>query len=170
MFSSHPRLKRLVRMVLILLLIFVVIIAASVITIEVQRHRTVVLPAPTGPYAVGRVQYDWIDQSRNDPLAPYAGRQRELVVWSWYPAVRVQGAHPAPYLPSQWAQASDNQLVQSSDSIQTHSIDRAPLAPGAARYPILIFEPGMGKIPTQYTALLEDLASHGYIIFAITPT
>ena len=28
----------------------------------------------------------------------------------------------------------------------------------------------MGNLPTQYTTLLEDLASHGYIIFAITPT
>src|SRR5258707_3867304 len=46
----------------------------------------------------------------------------------------------------------------------------APLATDAARYPVLIFEPGLGNIPTQYTTLLEDLASHGYIIFAITPT
>src|SRR5579859_6588020 len=151
MLSSHPHLKRLIRMILILLLTFAVVIAASVITLEVQRHRTVVLPAPTGPSAVGRVEYDWTDPSRNDPLAPRAGTKRELVVWSWYPAIRVQGAHPAPYLPSQWAQASDNQLVQSNSSIQTNSIDHAPLAPGTARYPVLIFEPGMGKIPTQYT-------------------
>ncbi|GCF10763.1 alpha/beta hydrolase family protein [Dictyobacter arantiisoli] len=170
MLSSHPHLKRLIRIILILLLTFVVVIAASVITLEVQRHRTVMLPAPTGPSAVGRVEYDWTDPSRKDSLAPHAGIQRELVVWSWYPAARVQGAHPAPYLPSEWAQASDNQLVQSSDTIETHSIDRAPLAPSAAQYPVLIFEPGMGKIPTQYTALLEDLASHGYVIFAITPT
>jgi Chlorophyllase enzyme len=84
--------------------------------------------------------------------------------------VQVQGAHPASYLPSQWAQASDNQLVQSSSSLQTSSIDHAPLAPGTVRDTMLIFEPGMGKIPTQYTTLLEDLASHGYVIFAITPT
>src|SRR5205085_2374192 len=43
-------------------------------------------------------------------------------------------------------------------------------APTAARYPVLIFEPGLGNISTQYTTLLEDLGSHGYIIFAITPT
>jgi predicted dienelactone hydrolase len=60
--------------------------------------------------------------------------------------------------------------VQSSDSIQTHSIDRAPLIPGAARYHVHIFEPGLVNLPTQYTTLLEDLASHGYVIFAITPT
>ncbi len=87
------------------------------------------------------------------------------------------GARLAPYLPPMWAQLSEQQhgfigqqLAQSSDSIQTHSVDRAPLATDAARYPVLIFEPGLGNIPTQYTTLLEDLASHGYVIFAITPT
>lgn len=123
------------------------------------------------------MEYDWTDQSRNDLFAPHAGTKRELLVWAWYPAVHVPGAEGAPYLPQKWGQLSDQQhgflgqqLMQSSDSIQTHSIDRAPLTPDAARYPVLIFEPGLGNIPTQYTTLLEDLASHGYIIFAITPT
>lgn len=155
---------------LILLLISVVIIAAGVTFIEVQRHRAAVLPAPTGSYTVGRREYDWKDPSRDDPLAPRVGTKRELVVWSWYPAARARNAHFGPYLPAQWAQASDNQIVQSSDAIQTHSVDQASLATSAARYPVLIFEPGMGKMPTQYTTLLEDLASHGYVIFAITPT
>ncbi|WP_126630264.1 alpha/beta hydrolase family protein [Dictyobacter alpinus] len=156
--------------VLILLLIGVIILAAGVTLLDVQRHRAAVLPAPTGSSAVGRMEYDWRDQSQDDPLAPRAGTKRELVVWSWYPAAQTRNVHFAPYLPAQWAQASDNQIVQSSDAVQTHSVDQAPLAPDAARYPVLIFEPGMGKMPTQYTTLLEDLASHGYIIFAITPT
>ncbi|GHO81894.1 alpha/beta hydrolase [Ktedonobacter sp. SOSP1-85] len=158
------------RAFLVLLLVFILVVVGCVSYIEIQRHHMVVLPAPTGPYAVGRTAYDWTDQARNDPLAPHVGTKRELVVWSWYPAAHVSGAQSVPYLPSKWAQASDNQLVQSSDSIQTHSIEDAPLATDATRYPVLIFEPGMGKIPTQYTTLLEDLASHGYIIFAITPT
>ena len=83
----------------------------------------------------------------------------------------------APYLPAKWAQLSDQQhgrfgqlLFQTSDSIQTHSVENAPLAAASARYPVLIFEPGLGEFPTQYTTLLEELASHGYAIFAITPT
>ncbi len=177
---SHPSLgtgpKRLARILLILLLVIVVIIS-SVALVEIRRHQALVLPAPTGPYAVGRMEYDWTDQSRTDLFAPHAGTKRELVVWAWYPAVRAPGARPAPYLPQKWARLSDQQhgfigrqLAQSSDSIQTHSVDRAPLATDAARYPVLIFEPGLGNIPTQYTTLLEDLASHGYVIFAITPT
>ncbi|HEV2653372.1 MAG TPA: hypothetical protein VGT82_00360 [Ktedonobacteraceae bacterium] len=103
--------------------------------------------------------------------------KRELVVWAWYPAVHASGAPSAPYLPSKWGQLSDQQhgvlgqqLLQSNDSIQTHSFDHALLAPTATHFPVLIFEPGLGNLPTQYTTLLEDLASHGYIIFALTPT
>ncbi|MEO8972644.1 MAG: hypothetical protein ABI406_13725 [Ktedonobacteraceae bacterium] len=176
-FPLHPWRKRLAKILLILLLMLVIVTVSCVAFVEIRRNQTLVLPAPTGPYAVGRMEYDWTDQSRTDPLAPQAGMKRELVVWAWYPAVRVSGAQPAPYLPSKWAQLSDlqhgllgQQLFQSNASIQTHSFESAPLAPTVARYPVLIFEPGLGNIPTQYTTLLEDLASHGYIIFAITPT
>jgi predicted dienelactone hydrolase len=172
-----PWLRRYARLLQILLLLILLVIVAGVAYVEVRRHASLTLPAPTGPYAVGRVEYAWTDQARTDPLAPHAGTKRILVVWAWYPAVRVPGTRPAPYLPPPWANASDQQrgligeqLFQSADSIRTNSITQAPLAPGAARYPVLIFEPGFGTIPTQYTTLLEDLASHGYLIFAIAPT
>src|SRR6266487_4561827 len=176
-FVVRPWMKRGVRILLILLILLVLISMAGVTFVEIRRHQSLILPAPTGPYAVGRREYDWTDQSRDDPLAPHSGLKRELVVWAWYPALREPGAEIASYLPSKWAQLSDEQhgfigqqLLQSNDSIQTHSLDRAPLSSAAARYPVLIFEPGLGTIPTQYTTLLEDLASHGYIVFAITPT
>lgn len=175
--TFRPWLKRLARMLLILFLIFVLVVVSCLVFVEIRRHQTLVLPTPTGPYTVGRMEYDWTDLARADPLAPRAGVKRELVVWAWYPATHVSGGKVAPYLPAKWAQLSDQQhgllgqlLFQSNDSIQTHSVENAPLAPAAARYPVLIFEPGLGNIPTQYTTLLEDLASHGYIIFAITPT
>ena len=173
----RPWRKRLGRILLLLLLVLVFVAISGVTFVEIRRRQTLVLPTPTGPYAVGRMEYDWTDQRRTDSLAPQANMKRELVVRAWYPAVHVSGAEVAPYLPSKWAQLSDQQhgflgqhLFQSSDSIQTHSFDNAPLATALARYPVLIFEPGLGNIPTQYTTLLEDLASHGYIIFAITPT
>jgi len=176
--SLRTWLKRLARIFLILLLVIVVIIVSGIAFVEIRRHQALMLPAPTGPYAIGRMEYDWTDQSRIDLFAPHAGTKRELVVWAWYPAMHVPGAPSAPYLPQKWAQLSEQQhggfigqqLSQSYASIQTHSVDRAPLATDAARYPVVIFEPGLGLIPTYYTTLVEDLASHGYIVFAITPT
>jgi dienelactone hydrolase len=171
-----PWLLRHVRAIFILLLVLMVVLVGAVAFVEIRRHQPLVLPAPTGPYAVGRVEYDWTDAARADPLAPQAGTKRDLVVWCWYPAVRVRAAATAPYLPARWGQLMDEgygwlgrQLIQSSGSIQTHSVADAPLAT-AAPFPVLIFEPGLGNIPTQYTTLLEDLASHGYVVFAIAPT
>ncbi len=176
-FHARPHLTRAAMIFLILLLIFVLAVVSFVAYIEIRRNQTLILPAPTGAYAVGRMEYDWTDHSRNDPIAPHAGMKRELVVWAWYPAVHSSHAEVAPYLPSKWAQLSDQlhgflgqQLFQHNDSIQGHSFENAPISPAATRYPVLIFEPGLGNIPTQYTTLLEDLASHGYVIFAITPT
>ena len=95
--------------VLDLLLVFVVLIASCFAFVEIRRHQTLVLPVPTGPYAVGRMEYNWTDRSRTDPRAPQAGMKRALIVWAWYPATRVQGARVASYLPPTWAWLSDQQ-------------------------------------------------------------
>src|SRR5205814_3502222 len=67
------------------------------------EHRTeITLPAPTGPFAVGRVIYDWTDDAHSDPLAPVPGTKRELLVWIWYPAVTGPSAAVADdYVPAQ---------------------------------------------------------------------
>jgi hypothetical protein len=50
-------------------LVLVVLVAAFGY-LKVQSDRAVALPAPSGPDRVGRVVYDWVDQSRMDPFAP----------------------------------------------------------------------------------------------------
>jgi dienelactone hydrolase len=55
-------------------------------------------------------------------------------------------------------------------SLRTHAWLDAPAAPGQQQYPILLFAPGMGGTPLDYTGLIEDVASHGYIVAGIVPT
>ena len=45
-----------------------------------------------------------------------------------------------------------------------------PLASAEETYPVLIFEPDLGPTVSDYTTLLGDLASHGYIIIGVNPT
>jgi len=52
--------------------------------------------------------------------------------------------------------------------IRTHSYADVPVAAG--RFPVVVLEPGMGLAAPQYTALAEDLASHGYLVAGVTPT
>ncbi len=141
------------------------------------HNQPVTLPTPTGTYSVGRIEYDWIDNSRVDPLSDNADEKRELVVWAWYPATVTQADATVPYLPPDWVAARNKDqgtlggiLESKFSSIHTHSFANVPLAGTQSAYPVIITEPGMGPIPTDYTVYVENLASHGYIVFAINPT
>jgi dienelactone hydrolase len=142
----------------------------------IQRNTPLTLPVPAGRYAVGRALYDWVDMNRVDPLSDQPSQKRELLVWVWYPAHVDSSEAPAPYLPAAWIQARDHDqgmgvlLERNFASIQTHSFADVTLADASSSYPILIMEPGMGPLPTDYTVMAENLASHGYVVVGINPT
>ena len=139
-----------------------------------EHNRLVDLPAPGGPYAVGRVIYDWVDDSRPETLTPDPNDHRELAVWVWYPAEAQPGAQPAPYLPPEWQRAREREygplgvfLAQNPARVRLHAVENAPVAQSPARFPVLVFMPGLGPAVPDYTALLEELASQGYIVVGV---
>jgi predicted dienelactone hydrolase len=143
------------------------------------HNHTVTLPAPTGPYGVGRIEYDWVDETRIDPFASSAGRNRELPVWIWYPTDPSIKGEPAPYLPQPWLQARKpgniieayfaSLLTQDLAHVHAHAQFKVPVSSQQPRYPVLVMEPGLGLILSDYTTFAEDLASHGYIVVGSTP-
>jgi predicted esterase len=149
-----------------------VLLVALVAWLWVAHDQAVTLPAPAGPYAIGRTTYDWTDTARSDPFT--AAPSRELLVWVWYPAAPATGAAPAPYMSSAWAKLRASGLgalfYQRADRVRIHAVAEAPLAPAQDRYPVLILEPGLGRNPIDYTTIAEDLASRGYIVAGIFPT
>jgi dienelactone hydrolase len=138
------------------------------------------LPVPTGPYSVGRKSFDWTDESRSDTESPNG--HRELVVWVWYPASADAGAIPAALFPGKWGdlfRSSFAKLVSGSvaeekkhpiHTITSHAYSDAPVRSGSEAYPLVVFVPGGGDEPLEYTAIIEDLVSHGYIVAGIVPT
>jgi len=56
------------------------------------------------------------------------------------------------------------------NTIQAHSYTDAPVVSAEQKYPVLVFAPGYGAFPMDYTSLIEDVASHGYIVAGIVPT
>src|SRR6478736_2660703 len=125
------------------------------------------LPASTGPYPVGRAAYHWIDQSR-DEASPGLGGKRELVVWAWYPAAPEPDAQPAVYLPAGWEPVGQFWGFR-SEGLRSHAYPDAPLALDRARYPVLVFSPS-GFPPISLAAILEEIASHGYVVVGINHT
>jgi hypothetical protein len=59
-----------------------------------------------------------------------------------------------------------SEALSGLDRVSAHSVEGAPPAHGLA-FPILIFSHGYESYPAQNTALLERLASHGYIVISI---
>jgi dienelactone hydrolase len=168
--------RRLLRATLWLLLLGTMSMAGLLLALWLRHNQDVVLPAPGGPFAVGRVGYDWVDQARPETLRPEINAQRELMVWVWYPAAPPHGAAPAPYLPENWAAAIAQDggagafLAQNLGHVHAHAVADAPLASTSNTFPVLLLEPGYGHIATDYSVLAEDLASHGYVVVGVTPT
>ena len=138
-----------------------------------QHTRPVTLPEPTGPFAVGRTEFDWRDRARIDPLAPAAGTLRELTVWMWYPASRGTSGDTAAYMPGALRSALLHHMgpllrLLSHDlaQVRAHAIHNAPIARDQASYPVVLFKPGIGALALDYTTFAEDLASHGFVVVA----
>src|SRR5260370_11812162 len=137
------------------------------------------LTPPTGPFGVGRVTVHWTDTSRVEPLSADRG-YRELMVDVWYLADSAAGPaaeylDPSAFDQPQSAKRLKGYLRTAYDGIKggrvrTHTIQGAQFASSAKRSPVLIFSHGGGEARETYTAQLEDLASHGYVVAAITHT
>lgn len=142
-----------------------------VVYLAIRRTTAITLPEPDGPYPIGRITQVWTDPQRTDPLSPTQPVQRRLAVWIWYPASPVD-TPISPYAPGEWNGLQLGGLPGLGESsfqqIRTHVHDNIPTAPG--RFPMVIFEPGLGFAALQYSSLAEQIASHGYLVVAVTPT
>ena len=156
--------------VLVIVLVFIIFIGLFGAMVHFGDHREVVLPKPTGPYAVGRTLFDWTDPKRDDPYSSKIGKHRELMVWLWYPAAVPPQSKPAEYIPSAWADELPWRPVTIPSRIRVHAVAGAPIADGQPVYPVLVFSTGFGNLPSDYTSLIEDMVSHGYVVLGITNT
>jgi dienelactone hydrolase len=169
-------LKLIFKVILFLFLVMAVGLGLFIGTLWLENKTPLTLPTPTGDYAVGHTEYDWIDPARTDTLAEQPGLPRELVMWVWYPGEANPAAKPAPYLPLNWVQVRDKEqgagrlIEHEFTGIFTHAYTGLALAGRQAAYPVLVMQPGMGPMASDYTVLAENLASHGYIVVGINQT
>ncbi len=102
-----------------------------------QPARPAVLPAPTGPHAVGSTVLPLVDQSRTDPWVPTADG-RALMVTLHYPAARSGGGAPAPYATREEARLLAEQLgpgVSGDVLARTRTHSRTDVRPAPGRHP-----------------------------------
>ena len=156
--------------------------ASPAISSQTPPAIKLALPVPSGPFAVGRITYHWTDSSRPEPFSLHMGAHREVMVYVWYPAAKSKVAgQTAPYLPDFSAaqnvvreadlksmfRPTPYSIIQQSGLPLTHTVEKTKISSSTIRYPVLVFSHGWGNTTLLYTAELEDLASHGYVVAAI---
>lgn len=122
-----------------------------------QDQSQVVLPQPTGSSSVGTTVWHWIDTDRLDEVTPDHNDVREIMAQAWYPAAADSAAQPAPYAP----------LYSNLYHVRSWSYPAAQVAGADKPLPVLVIAPGRGVARHFYTAIAEELASHGYFVLAI---
>jgi predicted dienelactone hydrolase len=132
------------------------------------------LPAPTGPYAIGTVTYQLIDTIRPELFTRDSTERRELMMQVWYPAKPTDTLARARYVKNGVVLAPLAALFHLPQYffthlrlVQTNAVVSAPLASGAAAYPVLIFSHGRAGFRQHNSFQVEELVSHGYIVAAI---
>lgn len=165
-------LHRLSRGCAVLAMFGVLGIAALFAFVWLEHRSDITLPAPTGPFPVGRDIEDWIDPVGVDTLAPIPGTRRELLVWVWYPAAAGQTAVVDDYLPVPLrpkAEPADRTniwtlLTRNVTKVRGHSLRDAEVSPRRRSYPVVVLRAGASSGVLNYSTLAEDLASHGYVV------
>jgi predicted dienelactone hydrolase len=136
------------------------------------------LPPPTGRYSIGSTIVHWVDESRRETGGERANGFREVMVQAWYPAEHGKG-QAIPYIPElQQIMPYRKELDRRGFSLlgagigqlqhlPTRALRDAPISDAQPRYPLLLFSPGNGVPRWLYTSLVEEMASHGYLVAAI---
>ena len=162
------------RRTVITLIVLTIVVSTTTLYLD-NLLPVFVLPAPTGEYAIGTTTFDLTDQSREETFTTASGDHRRILIQAWYPAGDVTGLRTAPYVYNPPAFTTGIQrswgfpsiIISHFSLVATHSYEDAPLSDAEPTYPVLLFSHGYGGVVMQNTVLMEELASHGYVVFSI---
>ena len=127
--------------------------------------QTNALPKPTGIYSVGVTYLSLTDEKRLELFDNSQKSKREITVKAWYPAD--EKSNPEPYVRNIDFAIKHCQFPETMRNLTTNSALNVPVSSDPGKFPLLIFSHGWGEHPAQNTILMEELASHGYIVFSI---
>jgi dienelactone hydrolase len=150
------------------------------------RGQTFDFPEPTGQFVPGVHDFEFLDtvypSYRDDESAG-----RRLLVRVWYPACRLDNVVNQSfcgttdmgrrrfYFENGEGEVYTNEdpgaapLVDALNAVETSSFINASVASGLdnGTIPVVIFSHGLGLFVSLNTALMQELASQGYAVFAI---
>lgn len=132
------------------------------------QSQTETLPEPTGKYYIGVTYLSFIDQNRKELFDNEQEKNREITVKVWYPSDIKSDAEP--YLLNSESEFVIKyiQFPEIYRNLISNSSRDVPVSSKEKIYPVLIFSHGWGEHYSQNSLQMEELASHGYIIFSLS--
>ncbi len=130
------------------------------------------LPAPKGPYPVGTTYMSFMDLSREERLSE-TNNHRNVPVQVWYPASNTEGKQVARWISSREAIRLFSEYRGLPDLfghftlVKTHSSLNADVCEAEKQYPVILFSGGGAMFSGQNVIQMEELASRGYIVYAV---
>ena len=147
--------------------IFKIFILITLVVTLASCIQVAELPEPTENNPIGITYLSFTDQSRPEIFTSDPTDNREMTVKAWYPAEPIKDAKLAPYIKNAEEVVPIFNLPTSIINVKTHSKLDLPVSQAQKTFPVLIFSHGWGEHFSQNTVLMEELASHGYIVFSI---
>jgi ABC-type antimicrobial peptide transport system permease subunit len=179
--TSLPMVRTIVAAVFVMMIALVGILLLTTPPVEKEKPYTgekidLELPKPTGQHKVGTADIHLVDETRDDPWRK--DKARELMISIWYPAQR-ESEQKALYMQPEAAKYYDENIITTigldSGQIDLSGIDteawlNAPAAESEEGWPVILYSPG-GTVPRNFgTAVVEDLASRGFVVVTVDHT
>ena len=124
------------------------------------------LPEPSGNYSVGFDYFCFTDSNRIELFDNNSEKYRDITVKVWYPT-DVKPSKETLYFYNPDIIVKYFDFPEIYKNLTTNSTRAVPLSQKEKTYPVLIFNHGWGEHFAQNTILMEELASHGYLVFSI---
>ena len=122
------------------------------------------LPRPSGKYLTGVSYLALTDTSRKELFDNELKNYREMTMKVWYPADKASISEL--YLEKPGELITNFGFAEIYKTLKTNSSRDIPVSSVMKAYPVLIFSHGWGEHFSQNSILMEELASHGYIVFS----
>jgi dienelactone hydrolase len=127
--------------------------------------------APSGPYPVGLVEFELDDRRHAAMYAQPPAPNRRIKVMAWHPAAAVDGRRRRRYFENvesldKFLETTPLDPAMSARVRETATMSHlnAPVADG--KWPTLVFNHGGAGWAQQNSLLVEELASHGFVVLA----
>ena len=160
---------QLIRQIPLLISVFWLSACAALVSVLIPLEN---VAKPTGEYQVGTQVIHMVDNDRSAWYGQESSNPREIMVRVWYPAQPQEGDLKAPYVYNEKLIGDmvsegfgiPKYLMNNLSNINGNSWSEAQ--PVNEKFPVLIFSHGIGGLKTQNTTQMEEMASHGYVVFS----